>query len=101
MQVAERLKLWLGGVLEGELRIHLMVVAGAIGLLVFIQPFGTSVLSVGERLLYWGICIPAGFVGGQVFDWWLRPILIRRNWRLVIPPVHILFITVFAMASVL
>jgi len=101
MQAVSDLKSWLKSFTTGELRIHGMVIVGAIVVLTLLQPFGTQVMPLWQRLIYWSICIPAGFVGSQAFDLFVRPPLIKRQLRWAIPPLHIAAITVAALAAVL
>ena len=79
MQVLEGLKNRWRETLDGEMRMQLIIMAGAVLFLTILGPFGMSELSLFDRFIYWVVCIPAGFVGAWGYDRWLRPVLIRRK----------------------
>ncbi|MEL6365088.1 MAG: LytTR family DNA-binding domain-containing protein [Pseudomonadota bacterium] len=61
-------------VLDERERVQAGVLLGATALLVYLGPFGTGAhLGLVERTIYWGVSLFAGWCGGSLFNWKIRP----------------------------
>lgn len=81
---------------------RLLIYLCIVGLLIVSGPFGTiSDLSLWERTVYWTMAIGAGFVGGEAYHRFARPILLRHRLRTLATVLSLVAISASALATVL
>ena len=100
MQLTLRLKSLWESALDHDLRVQLVTMVGAIATMVILEPFNTDLWTFWEKVIYWSVCIPAGYVGSFFFERWIYPTLLRKgmkNWR---PLIQIPCIVAGAMVGI-